>query len=798
LKRRTSIALPVAATPTSITIDRGSTTAVVGFDSGELAFFDTATRRFRGTTKVFGGRIIDAAFSWDSRDVFVLSGKSVIAVVACDTQAVIGTIQLAAEYKNLFLQRRNELIVGNGRWTSSKECRGTVCWAWAEMYDPEQLSSMMRFRENDKPVSGGGRKLKHFDCGPSETCLASPDGAYLAGPYHYVTTIRRVSTGDVVYELPTRADRVRWSDDGKWLGIVIGGKLILVEVKQLPPGLAMKSSGLDDSLTNGDGVLDSGDRASLVVEVTNRGPGTAYDVRLSAVASSTTTGLLELGGAENRVGVLRKGEVARVAIRCVASAELQSGRLKFRVTATDPSGYNAAPIDIDVTTRQLELPKLSVRSAVRVEDAMEKPKYDVQYQQLSSQATGPWKSKDNVARKVEDAVKAAVTDWVADRADDVAVMKAMASGVTTNVSVTSAGVDVIFFGLSPPDLIDRVRDHVARGLSGKYKNKIATRYSVVFKVSASRAKTLEILTRGNGNGIAESGEHVRIVTTVVNDGPSTAYLWKIVGEWAGGKVSYSTTHGHEPIAPGTTSTATFFAVVPNEMGEGHHTLTLQGHDVRPAVPIFEAAVQLPTGVLRPRLIPAYVLWGRTGPDSTGAVEPGEFAYVSVWLTNVGGRSASNVSVALVGEAGGVDVFQRQLEVGSVPAGSTVIGTKALALAMKSDATASTAHLKLAVMQAGVAAETWTIFGADTNTSERVMMLALACTSSVTQVCSSIVKSPLGAELGTVLLAGCDAGDPSACSAVVHLSQSRDVTQEEKARFRGSCATMKFKSCAKQP
>jgi hypothetical protein len=141
-------------------------------------------------------------------------------------------------------------------------------------------------------------------------------------------------------------------DPGRLEGQSAPGRLDLI---LLDTALTLNVALLDPS---GNGALDAGETARVVVRLRNEGPGRAYGVRLRGSA--------EGGGDQVRAEldrtwpVLEPGEWALDELMVTGGAELQDGAVVLRVEAADRLGRAARPVELSLETRGVLPPELSL------------------------------------------------------------------------------------------------------------------------------------------------------------------------------------------------------------------------------------------------------------------------------------------------------------------------------------------------------------------------------------------------------------------------------------------------------
>lgn len=116
----------------------------------------------------------------------------------------------------------------------------------------------------------------------------------------------------------------------------------------------------------GDGVLEAGSRGTIIVTVTNRGPGIASGVVVRASPDSAAQQLL-IGDAEP-IATLPPDGVATVRVPISAADERAAGTARLRVTASEANGFDLTP-DRRITIRTSAMrPVRFALAGVRVDD----------------------------------------------------------------------------------------------------------------------------------------------------------------------------------------------------------------------------------------------------------------------------------------------------------------------------------------------------------------------------------------------------------------------------------------------
>lgn len=139
-------------------------------------------------------------------------------------------------------------------------------------------------------------------------------------------------------------------------------KLVVERAKQQqkPPRLAV-FAGLEDPRGNGDGVLDAGETAELVVRVENGGGGTGYEVtgRLSLVTPKGSS--IRLGATRLAFGEVAPGQSVVRRVEIVGAETLGSGTGEIAIELDEEMGFGSrAPANVRFETKTLRGPEMKL------------------------------------------------------------------------------------------------------------------------------------------------------------------------------------------------------------------------------------------------------------------------------------------------------------------------------------------------------------------------------------------------------------------------------------------------------
>lgn len=136
-----------------------------------------------------------------------------------------------------------------------------------------------------------------------------------------------------------------------------GGEVKPAERARFPPRLEGSPAFVEMGKKNS--ALDAGERAYIVVAVTNKGKGAGENLRVKVEPISTMSGV-NVGG-EQVIELLRPGACDSVRVQLEAARDLRDQEIRFRVSVIEPTfGADALPAVIKITAKGLEPPELYI------------------------------------------------------------------------------------------------------------------------------------------------------------------------------------------------------------------------------------------------------------------------------------------------------------------------------------------------------------------------------------------------------------------------------------------------------
>lgn len=131
----------------------------------------------------------------------------------------------------------------------------------------------------------------------------------------------------------------------------------------VPPDLRLKAVTLRDS--SSDGVVDSEEKAKIVVEAANGGKGSAYGVSLDLVPDGEAPHGLELQRSLY-VGTIEPGGRRTLEVELGGGPDLAAGEARLKVSLREANGFDSSTTILTFATRDFKAPKLE---AVKLEIA---------------------------------------------------------------------------------------------------------------------------------------------------------------------------------------------------------------------------------------------------------------------------------------------------------------------------------------------------------------------------------------------------------------------------------------------
>jgi hypothetical protein len=130
----------------------------------------------------------------------------------------------------------------------------------------------------------------------------------------------------------------------------------LAQDRALPAGIVTTARFNDEAAFLPNGRLDAGEEGVLRVQVSNQGPGPAYDVAVR-ITSDPPQAMLSGPGT---IGDLKPGESKEIALRVTGNLDLPSTMAKLRIETVEKRGYGAQPVIFELAAGKLVPPQLEM------------------------------------------------------------------------------------------------------------------------------------------------------------------------------------------------------------------------------------------------------------------------------------------------------------------------------------------------------------------------------------------------------------------------------------------------------
>jgi hypothetical protein len=119
--------------------------------------------------------------------------------------------------------------------------------------------------------------------------------------------------------------------------------------RDLPASITTTARFNDEMALLPNSKLDAGDEGVLLVQVANKGPGTAYGVTVRVSAALPQVSIVGQG----TIGDLTPGESKELALRVTGNLDLPSTIASLRIETLEKRGYGARPLLFELPTAQL-------------------------------------------------------------------------------------------------------------------------------------------------------------------------------------------------------------------------------------------------------------------------------------------------------------------------------------------------------------------------------------------------------------------------------------------------------------
>lgn len=131
---------------------------------------------------------------------------------------------------------------------------------------------------------------------------------------------------------------------------------LIEQKKTAPSDLVMNVKFSEDNSLIPNQCIDGAEEAEIVVELQNKGSGTAYDVMLNVKSDHNNLKF----PVTRKVGDIPPGELKAARLPIAANKALKDGSATFFIKATEKRGYSSRPIQLEIPTMAMRRPEIAI------------------------------------------------------------------------------------------------------------------------------------------------------------------------------------------------------------------------------------------------------------------------------------------------------------------------------------------------------------------------------------------------------------------------------------------------------
>lgn len=159
-----------------------------------------------------------------------------------------------------------------------------------------------------------------------------------------------------------------FSSNGKYLASIAADTwnpdhFVLWRFTYQPPYLTSDIK-FDDSITGGNGMLDNGEEAKLVLNIKNSGHGSAFSI----IAHCSSDDSLVHIPSDIKIGAISADSTNIINIPILADKNAKKGFATIRIELTEANGNDAQPVEFEVPINRVEPPLLSISDKILIND----------------------------------------------------------------------------------------------------------------------------------------------------------------------------------------------------------------------------------------------------------------------------------------------------------------------------------------------------------------------------------------------------------------------------------------------
>ena len=200
-----------------------------------------------------------------------------------------------------------------------------------------------------------------------------------------------MKTGKAFQYVPVyKVHEISFSENGKYLATISGkyntpDEFNVYSFKYPPPYLEVTVS-FDDSDTGGNGLLDNGEFASILLSIKNSGHGSAFGIIVHCLSSDSFVQVPK----ETKIGAIPADSSKTINIPILADNDAQKGFTNISIELTEANGNDAQPVEFKLPINRVEPPLLSISDDIIINDIPKKkplagkPKVKLELEKLVS------------------------------------------------------------------------------------------------------------------------------------------------------------------------------------------------------------------------------------------------------------------------------------------------------------------------------------------------------------------------------------------------------------------------------
>jgi len=134
-------------------------------------------------------------------------------------------------------------------------------------------------------------------------------------------------------------------------------KNVYVDIANIPPPEILAELEYSDKYSCiPNNIIDAGEEVTIILTISNKGKGTAFDVNLSTESECANINF----PSAISIGDIQPGESKKIEVKVKAGLDLQDGAVPFLIVAEEKRGYNSKTYKLNVQTSSLMRPEIVI------------------------------------------------------------------------------------------------------------------------------------------------------------------------------------------------------------------------------------------------------------------------------------------------------------------------------------------------------------------------------------------------------------------------------------------------------